>query len=128
MLKSINNTNLLVNTSPSLSDVTTLINSSISSLDTIALRNTAITTNNATNLTLSNTYTNDINTFKNISISGNINMTTNGSNTRYGYLSMSNSYLTGINNTSFGSNSLLFNLSGNHNTSVGYYEIGRAHV
>ena len=58
MLKSINNTNLLVNTSPSLSDVTTLINSSISSLDTIALRNTAITTNNATNLTLSNTYTN----------------------------------------------------------------------
>ena len=89
MLKSINNTNLLVNTSPSLSDVTTLITSSISSLDTIALRNTAITTNNATNLTLSNTYTNDINTFKNINISGNINIITNGSNTRYGYLSMS---------------------------------------
>ena len=65
MLKSINNTNLLVNTSPSLSDVTTLINSSISSLDTIALRNTAITTNNATNLTLSNTY---IDVFKCINI------------------------------------------------------------
>ena len=40
-----------------------------------------VTSDNATNLTLSNTYTNDINTFKNINISGNINITTNGSNT-----------------------------------------------
>ena len=47
MLKSINNTNLLVNTSPSLTEVTTLISNSISNMDTITLRNTAITANNA---------------------------------------------------------------------------------
>lgn len=107
MLKSINNTNLLVSTSPSLSDVTTLITTSILSLDTVALRNTAISINNATQVTLSNTFTNDTNTFKSINVSGNINITTNSTNARYGYLSMANSYLTGINNTSFGSNSLL---------------------
>lgn len=123
MLKSINNTNLLVNTSPSVSDVTTLISTSISNMDTISLRNTAITTNNATNLTLSNTFTNDINTFKTINISGNVNLVTNSTNTKYGYLAMTNANLSGINNTSFGSNSMLFNLSGNHNTAVGYYAL-----
>ena len=92
MLKSINNTNLLVNTSPSLIDVTSLISSSISNMDTISLRNTAITANNTTNLTLSNTYANDTNTFKSLNISGNMNMITNGTNTRYGYLSLSNSF------------------------------------